>query len=68
CKLARMDERSCRTIALEVGLQNGGLASGIALEMGKITTVGLASAVFGPIMNITGSTLASRWRNTSTDE
>jgi BASS family bile acid:Na+ symporter len=68
CKLARMDERSCRTIALEVGLQNGGLASGIALEMGKITTVGLASALFGPIMNITGSTLASRWRNTSTDE
>src|SRR5690606_27089967 len=27
CKLLRMDEKSCRTIALEVGLQNGGLAS-----------------------------------------
>jgi BASS family bile acid:Na+ symporter len=62
CRLFRMDERSCRTIALEVGMQNGGLASGIALEMGKIATVGLAPAVFGPLMNITGSSLATWWR------
>jgi BASS family bile acid:Na+ symporter len=62
-----MDERTCRTIALEVGLQNGGLASGIALQMGKVATVGLASAVFGPTMNITGSILASWWRDKSTD-
>jgi BASS family bile acid:Na+ symporter len=60
-KLFRMDERDCRTIALEVGMQNGGLASGIAKEMGKIATVGLAPAVFGPFMNITGSMLASYW-------
>jgi len=58
-----MDEKSCRTIALEVGLQNSGLASGIALEMGRIATVGLAPAVFGPMMNITGSSLATWWRN-----
>jgi bile acid:Na+ symporter, BASS family len=62
CRLFRMDERSCRTIALEVGMQNGGLASGIALEMGKVATVGLAPAVFGPLMNITGSSLATWWR------
>ncbi len=62
CKLARMDEKSCRTIALEVGMQNGGLASGIALEMGKVATIGLAPAVFGPMMNITGSSLATFWR------
>lgn len=70
CKLARMDEKSCRTIALEVGMQNGGLASGIALEMGKVATVGLAPAVFGPMMNITGSSLATWWRgkNNSEDE
>jgi bile acid:Na+ symporter, BASS family len=60
-KLFRMDERDCRTLALEVGMQNAGLASGIAKEMGKIATVGLASAVFGPFMNITGSILASYW-------
>ena len=63
CKILRMDEKSCRTIALEVGLQNSGLASGIALEMGRIATVGLAPAVFGPMMNITGSSLATWWRN-----
>jgi BASS family bile acid:Na+ symporter len=62
CRLIRMDEKSCRTIGLEVGMQNGGLASGIALEMGKIATVGLAAAVFGPLMNITGSSLATWWR------
>lgn len=62
-RLMRMPERDCRTIALEVGLQNGGLASGLALEMGKLATVGLAPAVFGPLMNITGSSLAAWWRD-----
>ena len=46
CKIVGMDEKSCRTIALEVGMQN----------------VGLAPAVFGPMMNITGSSLATFWR------
>jgi BASS family bile acid:Na+ symporter len=68
CKLARMDEKSCRTIALEVGMQNGGLASGIALQMGKVATVGLAPAVFGPMMNITGSSIATWWRRKSEPE
>ena len=63
CKLLRMDEKSCRTVALEVGLQNAGLASGLALQMGKVATVGLAPAVFGPLMNITGSSLATWWHN-----
>jgi BASS family bile acid:Na+ symporter len=61
CRLLRLPERDCRTIALEVGMQNGGLASGIALEMGKVATVGLAPAVFGPWMNISGSSLATWW-------
>ena len=61
CRLLGMDEKSCRTIALEVGLQNAGLASGLALQMGRVATVGLAPAVFGPLMNITGSSLASWW-------
>jgi BASS family bile acid:Na+ symporter len=60
-RLFKMSESDCRTIAIEVGMQNAGLASGIAKEMGKIATLGLAAAVFGPIMNITGSTLASYW-------
>ena len=68
CKLLKMDEKSCRTIALEVGMQNGGLASGIALEMGKVATIGLAPAVFGPMMNVTGSSLATWWRGKAVQE
>lgn len=61
-KWSGMDKASCRTIALEVGMQNSGLASGIALEMGKVATMGLAAVVFGPLMNISGSSLASYWK------
>lgn len=64
----RMNEQDCRTIALEVGMQNGGLASGLALQMGKIATVGLAPAIFGPMMNITGSSLATWWRNKNNEK
>jgi BASS family bile acid:Na+ symporter len=31
--------------------------------MGKVATVGLAPAVFGPMMNVTGSSLATYWRD-----
>jgi BASS family bile acid:Na+ symporter len=65
--LSGMPEKDRRTIAFEVGMQNGGLASGLALQMGKIATVGLAPAIFGPLMNITGSTLASWWRTRPTE-
>jgi len=60
-KVFKMPEQDARTIAIEVGMQNGGLASGIANSLGKIATMGLAPAVFGPLMNITGSILASYW-------
>jgi len=61
-RLFRMDKNSSRTIAFEVGLQNGGMASGIAGSMGKLGTLGLAAAVFSPWMNISGSILANYWR------
>ncbi|WP_460557855.1 bile acid:sodium symporter family protein [Ferruginibacter profundus] len=60
-RLFGMDINSSRTIAFEVGLQNGGMASGIAGSMGKLGTVGLAPAVFSPWMNISGSILANYW-------
>jgi BASS family bile acid:Na+ symporter len=59
--LFRMSETDRRTVALECGMQNGGMASGLAVAMDKIATVGLAPAVWGPIMNTTGSALASFW-------
>lgn len=61
-RLAGLDRASCRTVAIEVGLQNGGMASGLAGAMGKLATVGLAAAVFSPWMNISGSILANYWR------
>lgn len=67
-RLFGMDKNSSRTIAFEVGLQNGGMASGIAGSMGKLGTVGLAAAVFSPWMNISGSLLANYWRRRPVDE
>lgn len=60
--LFKMPEQDRRTIAFEVGMPNAGLASGLAMSIGNIATVGLAPAVYGPLMNVTGSTLASWWR------
>jgi len=68
CRLLGLDLRSSRTIAFEVGMQNSGLASGIALEMGRVATMGLAPAVFGPLMNITGSSLATWWRGSAEND
>jgi len=68
CRLIRMNEQDCRTIAIEVGMQNGGLATAIAKNMGKIATIGLAPAVFGPLMNVTGSLLASWWHRHPPEE
>jgi predicted Na+-dependent transporter len=48
---------------LEVGMQNAGLASALAKSMGKVATTGLASVIFGTMMNVTGSSLASWWHN-----
>ena len=61
-RLCKLDIASCRTVAFEVGLQNGGMASGIAGSLGKLGTMGLAAAIFSPWMNISGSILANYWR------
>jgi len=49
-KLFKMDEKTCRTIALEVGLQNTGLGFRLALKMGKVATVGVRPPFSQPIM------------------
>lgn len=57
-----LDKNSARSVAFEVGLQNGGMASGLAGSMGKLGTVGLAAAIFSPWMNVSGSILANYWK------
>lgn len=65
-RLFRMDDRSCRTLAIELGQQNGGLANGLAaslpLDAPVKALMGIAPAVFGALQNITGSALATWWR------
>jgi BASS family bile acid:Na+ symporter len=60
-KLSGLQEKDCRTIAIATGMQNAGMVSGIAKVMGKIATLGLASAICGPLMGFTASVLASFW-------
>jgi len=60
-RLSRLDEASCRTIAIEVGLQNAGMASGIAINVLDSAKAALAPAIFGAWMNVSGSILASIW-------
>jgi bile acid:Na+ symporter, BASS family len=60
-KILGLNEQDSRTLAIEVGMQNAGLASGLSNTLGKIATVGLASAVFGPLQNTSGSILATIW-------
>ncbi len=67
-RAAGLDKNSSRTVAFEVGLQNGGMASGLAGSMGKLGTVGLPAAVFSPWMNISGSLLANYWRRRPVDD
>lgn len=63
-----LDRQSARTVAFEVGLQNGGMATGLASKMGRLATVGLAAIVFSPWMNVSGSILANYWRKRPVEE
>jgi len=60
-RAVRLDEKTCRTVAFEVGMQNGGMASGLAMRVLESSSAALAPAIFGPWMNISGSILATWW-------
>ncbi|MDZ7639164.1 MAG: bile acid:sodium symporter family protein [Bryobacterales bacterium] len=61
-RLFGMAERDARVVSFEVGMQNGGMGSALAINVLKSSDAALASAIFGPWMNISGSVLASFWR------
>ena len=59
-RLAGMEVRASRTIAIEVGMQNSGL--GVALALQHFSPLAaLPGALFSIWHNITGSVLAARW-------
>ena len=67
-RLTGLNESESRTVAIEVGLQNGGMGATIASEVLKSTQAALASVIFAPWMNVSGSILASWWRARPTDD
>jgi bile acid:Na+ symporter, BASS family len=67
-RLCKLDKRDSRTVALEVGLQNGGMATGLAFNVLESVKAAMASATFGPWSAITSSALGSYWRKKSLTE
>ncbi|UTF59604.1 bile acid:sodium symporter family protein [Gilvimarinus sp. DA14] len=55
------DEPTCRTIAIEVGMQNSGLAVALAQQF-FTATAALPGALFSVWHNVSGSVLASWWK------
>ena len=60
CRLLRYDERVCRTIAIEVGMQNSGLGVALATQFYSAVAA-LPGAVFSLWHNLSGSLLAGWW-------
>ncbi|MDH7502724.1 MAG: bile acid:sodium symporter family protein [Verrucomicrobiota bacterium] len=58
----RLSVIDARTVAVEVGMQNGGMATGIAMNTLGSAKAALAPAIFGPWQNVSGSILATYWR------
>lgn len=63
-----VSESDCRTVAFEVGMQNGGMATGLAMEVLKSPTAALPPNVFGTWMNVSGSLLANWWKRTTKEK
>jgi len=64
-KFLPIDERDARTVAIEVGMQNGGMAGALATNVLKSTVAALPANIFSICMNFSGSLLASYWSKKS---
>ncbi|MGR5062969.1 bile acid:sodium symporter family protein [Photobacterium sp. DNB22_13_2] len=60
CRLLGFNESTCRTIAFEVGLQNSGLATALAMKFFSPASA-IAGTIFSVWHNISGSLLAGFW-------
>jgi BASS family bile acid:Na+ symporter len=61
-KLFKYDKRICRTIAIEVGMQNSGLSVALAIKYFSVIAA-LPGAIFSVWQNISASLLAGWWRS-----
>ncbi|MEO8482462.1 MAG: bile acid:sodium symporter family protein [Acidobacteriota bacterium] len=61
-RAAGLKEAEARTVCIEVGMQNAGMAAGLAVSVLHSPEAGLAATAFGTVMNVSGALLASYWR------
>ena len=54
-------EAEARTVAIEVGMQNSGMAAALSVSVVKSAAAALPANVFSIWMTFAGSVLASRW-------
>ena len=67
-KLFGFRETEARTVSIEVGMQNGGMAASLAREHFPTMPLASAAAVFSGVMqNILGGLLAAWWKSRQTD-
>ena len=62
-RFARLGEAEARTVAIEVGMQNGGMASALSISVLNSAIAALPANVFSIWMNFSGSVLANWWSN-----
>ncbi|MEZ6121827.1 MAG: bile acid:sodium symporter family protein [Planctomycetaceae bacterium] len=68
-RLLKYPESLARTVSIEVGMQNGGLAASLAREHFAAMPLAAAAAVFsGVIQNVIGGIVAVWWKRTDADE
>ena len=67
-KLTGLGERECRTVAIEVGLQNSGMAAALALDVLKSELASIPGVVYSSWHNVTGALVASYWSHKQDNE
>ncbi|MBK8092646.1 MAG: bile acid:sodium symporter family protein [Verrucomicrobiaceae bacterium] len=68
-RVLRYPESVARTVSIEVGMQNGGMAASLAREHFGAMPLAAAAAVFsGVLQNVIGGLLAAWWKNRIPDE
>jgi BASS family bile acid:Na+ symporter len=60
-RLARLDQRQARTIAIEVSVQDSGLGIALARKHFSDVLVALPSAIFSVWQNVIGPVVATYW-------
>lgn len=60
CRLVGFEDKTCRTVAFEVGLQNSGLATALAMKF-FTPAAAVAGTLFSVWHNLSGSLLAGYW-------